>query len=148
MNIKGENYQLQIWDTAGEERYQSIAPVYCHGAAGIFLVFDLRARLTLEQLEKWNKCLDSCDQNVCVIVVGNKSDAEDREVKFEEGKAYASKFHYAYVETSALTGAGVDDAFTSLAQKALKARIVNQCQRNAKIVDPSGVPEENDDKCC
>jgi GTPase SAR1 family protein len=85
---------------------------------------------------------------VCVIVVGNKADAEDREMIFAEGEAFASKFRYAYVETSALTGAGVDDAFTSLAQKVLKARAVNPSKRESETVDSSRVVKKNDDKCC
>jgi small GTP-binding protein len=148
VKVDGEIYKLQIWDTAGEERYQAMAPIYSQGACGAFLVFDVRARITLEHLTIWQKCLESCEPNVCVIVVGNKSDAEDRTIKFTEGEEFAAKFGYDYAETSALNGAGVDETFTSLTEKAVNARAAKQIIRGSDIMDPGKGRNRKDGQCC
>jgi small GTP-binding protein len=124
MQVNGETHKLQIWDTAGEERYQSMAPIYSQGAVGAFLVFDVTARASLEHIATWQKCLESCDPHVCVMVVGNKADAAARQVTFAEGEAFAQALGYDYAETSALTGAGVEEAFVNLTERAVQARAV------------------------
>jgi small GTP-binding protein len=120
--VNGQATKIQIWDTAGEERYQSMAPVYSRGALGAMIVFDVARRESLASIPAWVKCLAHCDTRIVVVVAANKSDVERREVSFEEGDAYARERGFVYFETSAKTGAGVEEAFGYLAERVLEIR--------------------------
>lgn len=118
----GVSHKIQIWDTAGEEKYRSMAPIYSQGAFGGLLVFDLTNRQSLEHIKEWASCLD-VNGDIPIVVAGNKCDLEDeREVEMEEAIAEVSKYGYTYFETSAQTGNGVEEAFNELIQKALQAK--------------------------
>jgi small GTP-binding protein len=114
-------YRLQIWDTAGQERFESMAPVYSQNARGALLVFDLMQRDTLEHVQKWRGYLDNCADGLPIVIAGNKSDLEsERQVSFE-GAMHASQVMNAeYFETSAQLGAFVGEAFTALAEAAVR----------------------------
>jgi len=71
--------RTQIWDTAGQERYRAITNTYYRHAIGVILVYDISERESFETLERWLVELrDHADEKIKVILVGNKSDLEDR----------------------------------------------------------------------
>jgi small GTP-binding protein len=116
--------KLQIWDTAGQEKFRSITKAYYRGAHGILVVFDVSRRDTFNQTRMWVDSIrdSSTDSNpIDVILVGNKCDLE-RVVSTEEGEDLAKQFQIPYFETSAKDATNVDKAFTSLATAALKRR--------------------------
>lgn len=79
--------RAQIWDTAGQERYRAITNAYYRDAVGALLVYDITCYKSFESIdEKWyRELMDNADQNIVLLLVGNKSDLEDRrEVDFEE----------------------------------------------------------------
>ena len=79
--------RAQIWDTAGQERYRAVTNAYYRDAVGALLVYDITSYRTFENVEeKWSReLMDNADQNIVILLVGNKSDLEDRhEVSFEE----------------------------------------------------------------
>eukprot|EP00941_MAST-03F_sp_MAST-3F-sp1_P003297 g3297.t1 len=110
---EGKKIKAQIWDTAGQERYRAITSAYYRGAVGALLVYDISKHVTFENVERWLKELrDHADQNIVILLVGNKSDMEHmRAVTTDEAKAFAEKHQLAFMETSALDGTGVPDAF-------------------------------------
>jgi small GTP-binding protein len=110
---EGKKIKAQIWDTAGQERYRAITSAYYRGAVGALLVYDISKHVTFENVERWLKELrDHADQNIVILLVGNKSDlGHMRAVTTEEAKAFAEKHQLAFMETSAQDGTGVPDAF-------------------------------------
>jgi small GTP-binding protein len=148
VQVNGETHKLQIWDTAGEERYHAMAPIYSQGAVGAFLVFDLTSKVTMEHLTKWQKCLESCDPHVCVTIVGNKSDCDNRELTFGDGEAFAQSLGYEYAEVSAKTGAGVEDAFMNLTEKAVGARTVSPKFEAQLTLESKAPAKKGDSACC
>ena len=79
--------RAQIWDTAGQERYRAVTNAYYRDAVGALLVYDITSYRTFESIEeKWSReLMDNADTNIVILLVGNKSDLEDRrEVSFEE----------------------------------------------------------------
>lgn len=105
--------KLQIWDTAGDERYKSITSSYFKGAKVVMVVFDLTTRDSFESLPKSFVELETMGQgNTPVILVGNKSDLPSvREVSKEEIADFASQQNCRYVEVSARDGEGIDGLF-------------------------------------
>jgi Ras-related protein Rab-2A len=142
--VDGHPTKIQIWDTAGEERYHSMAPVYSRGALGALIVFDVSRRESFNNIPMWIKCLEQCDSRIVIVITANKSDIETREIAFEEGDGFARDRNYVYFETSAKTGAGVEEAFGYLAERVLEVR--------AAAVDPVVIEEkkgvDNSGGCC
>lgn len=108
--------RLQTWDTSGQERFQSISRVYFRGADGVFLVFDVASRRSFEQIPAFLKDMRAMfDERTSpvILLVGQKVDLE-RQVSAKEAMAFARREGLSYVETSARTGKGVQEAFLHL----------------------------------
>lgn len=109
---------FNIWDTAGQEKYRSLAPMYFSGASVAFLVFDLTNTETLNQIDGFVKSLQSrAPEYVKIFLVGNKADlVNERQVSEEDGERYAREIDAEfYYEVSAKTGMGVNDLFMRVA---------------------------------
>ncbi|BFZ25778.1 hypothetical protein BsWGS_28817 [Bradybaena similaris] len=116
VTIKGKVIRAQIWDTAGQERYRAITAVYYRGAVGALVVYDMTKQLTFENLSKWLQELkDHADRSARIMIVGNKSDLRHlRAVTQEEGRVFAEKQQFSFIETSALDSTNVGEAFNNL----------------------------------
>lgn len=117
--------KAQIWDTAGQERYRAITSAYYRGAVGALLVYDIAKHLTYENVERWLRELrDHADQNIVIMLVGNKSDLRHlRMVPTEESKSFAERNSLSFIETSALDSSNVEAAF----QNILTGKICKVC---------------------
>jgi small GTP-binding protein len=132
---KQKHMKLSLWDTAGQESYKSITRSYFRGASGALLVFDISRRQTFNSATAWLQDLRQiAEENIVVVLVGNKSDLDDpqgsdgpangaaakrkREITTEEAEKWANDHGvFAYVETSAKSGAGVERAFREVAER-------------------------------
>ena len=114
--IEDNIVKVQIWDTAGQERYRSITNAYYKGAKGSLLVYDITNPKTFENIDRWLSDLKvNGDENISVVLLGNKSDLEsDRKVSTQQGKEKAEFYKLAFLETSALNGNNIDNAFNEL----------------------------------
>ena len=122
IDLDGERVKLQIWDTAGQESFRSIARSYYRDAAGALLVFDVTRRETFKHLEKWlQETRQFASQQICITLVGNKTDLnKKRAITRAEAEEFAREFDLAYIETSAKTADGVDEAFMGTAERISK----------------------------
>ena len=113
VDINNEKIKLQIWDTAGQESFRSIARSYYRDAAGCLLVFDVTRKESFNHLEKWlQETRQFANPNIAITIVGNKADlSAKRAVKYEEAKNFATEMGLTYVEASAKSADGVDEAF-------------------------------------
>lgn len=115
----GERIKLQVWDTAGSEQFRSITRSYYKGSAGCLLVYDVSERHSFEHLGSWLVDVrEQAEEDATVALVGNMADldAEQREVSYEEGAAFAEEHGLLFFETSAKTGANVHAVFGALAE--------------------------------
>ncbi|VDD75863.1 unnamed protein product [Mesocestoides corti] len=116
ISVDGTQVKIQIWDTAGQERFRSMARSYYHDAVGTLLVYDVTNRASFSAVEQWlGDARQLASPEVVVILVGNKKDLQDTDgqVTHWEASTFAQENNLQFIETSALTGENVDDAFTS-----------------------------------
>jgi Ras-related protein Rab-1A len=109
----GEPMKLQIWDTAGHERFRSITTSYYRGADIIVLVYDITHRESFLALKEWVAIVNGkVDEDVKYLVVGNKSDLwAQRRVTQEEAGAFAASLGASYIEASAKMVSNVSNIF-------------------------------------
>ena len=114
--IKEDLVKAQFWDTAGQEKYDSLTTSYYKGAKGALIVYDITQKSSFDKIESLLKKLrDNSNKNVSVILVGNKCDLEDnREVLKEDGEELAKKLKIKFMEVSAKTGENLDKLFQNL----------------------------------
>ena len=120
--IDGYLVKAQIWDTAGEERYRSITSAYYKGAKGCLLVYSAIDQKSFNNIDKWIEQLKgNADEDISIILVGNKIDLEDFiEVKTEEGMEKAKKLNIPFIETSACTNINIEKVFQQLIEEVYK----------------------------
>jgi len=122
MEAKGKSLKLTIWDTAGQERFRTLTSAYYRGAQGIILVFDVSRAETFKNVQEWLKEVDiySTHEDAVKMLVANKIDKEDeRVVTREQGRQFAKENSMLYIETSAKTQQGIQQAFEELVMKIL-----------------------------
>jgi small GTP-binding protein len=115
VELPARTVKLSIWDMAGQDRFQVIRTGFYRGSRAAALVFDVTAPETFANLARWRQEIIEVVPQQPFVVVGNKVDLE-RKVASEQGAAFAQSIQAAYVETSALTGAGVPELFLDLAR--------------------------------
>jgi small GTP-binding protein len=112
------NVRLQLWDTAGQEKFRSLAPMYYRAAAVAVVVYDITNRGTFESLPTWQKEIsEKAPPNTQLVIIGNKIDLiDDRQVSTAEGEQSAKELGAKlFGETSAESGDGIDAIFTRIA---------------------------------
>jgi len=98
LEIQNHTVKLQIWDTAGQERYKAITVAYYKGSKGALIVFDLTRKETFKNVLRWYTDIkQNGEKDTCIILVGNKSDLEEREVSFEEAMSFAEKYSINFI---------------------------------------------------
>ena len=121
MTLKNKkNIKLQIWDTAGQDRFRAITKNYYKGANGIILIYDVTNLQTYENVKNWIiQIREETNPNVVIYLAGNKIDIpeEERAVKTEEGKEIADEYKLQFKETSAKDGINVNEVFQELVEK-------------------------------
>jgi len=118
--------KFEIWDTAGSERYYSLAPMYYRGAVAAIVVYDITHEESYERAIKWVSEVDELEPKPIIALIGNKSDlTKTRTVKKSEASTYAAENKLLFSETSAKTGGGVVEIFVQIA-KLLIAKADNE----------------------
>ena len=117
ININGADINLQIWDTAGEERFRSITQNYMKGADGILYVFDITQKSSFDNLKTWIRQSEEITEGFKKIIVGNKSDLEnERRIQKETVQKFCDERNIKGIEVSAKMGTKVSEAFETLAK--------------------------------
>jgi small GTP-binding protein len=112
--------KLQIWDTAGQEKFRAITNSFYMNSSAAFVVFDLAKYSSFEKINHWiSELKQYAGNDVEILVIGNKCDLKElRAINFEEAKSMCSNYSkfifnqdVDYIETSALIGHNIIEAF-------------------------------------
>lgn len=115
----GSVVKLQMWDTAGQEKFKTIVSAYYKGAQGIMFVFDLTDPKSFSDVKSWMAEAERFSHDKVVkILVGNKSDMEnERMIRREDAQQFADSEGMLYYETSAKTNYNVETLFKTFSGK-------------------------------
>ena len=149
--VQKVEYNLQIWDTAGHERFSSMTTSYYRGSDGVVVVFDVTNANSFNNVENWiddyKKVMNGKD--VPIVICGNKVDLYNRMVSSETARTWCSNRNYTYIETSAATCQGVRDLFMEV------VNVIAEGKKNDNIDILRPVPvnlqknnSSNDGGCC
>ena len=131
-----ETVKLNLFDTAGEEKYNAITACHYRKAKGAVIVYDVTNRQSFENLDKWlTDVRELTDYDCSVMVLGNKNDCDmtgavsQREVTAEEGIDFAHDREVSFFEVSAYEYKQIARAFQELAEQILNAYQLDLIQR-------------------
>jgi small GTP-binding protein len=162
----GNKISLVLWDIGAQKYFKRYRMVYYNGAQAAFIVFDLSNRTSFENVKVWHNELKEFIDNkdLPIVVVGNKSDLDNRAVSYEEGIELvkdlskltdfsettnlsdysdlskidgSSQTKISYIETSAKTGERIQDAFNLIAY-----HFILRCEEKEEILLRNKIYEE------
>ena len=118
--VTGEDITFNIYDTAGQERFRSLAKIFYKDARIVILVYDITNKKSFEEMKNYwyNEVKNIPTENLILAIAGNKCDLyEERQVENEEGEDYAKSVNAIFVETSAKNDSGIDELFENIGYK-------------------------------
>lgn len=151
---KDKKIELDIWDSAGQERYKSLAKNSFQGADGIILVYDITDKKTFQNIKIWYKNIkDIIDINkVAIIIVGNKSDLPEKEVNKETCEKFCQQYNLQSIETSCKNNINIQETFNLLIDKMIKIQdeLKQQSKRRNSKIDENifSGKKSSRKKCC
>ncbi|KAK3363584.1 ras family-domain-containing protein [Lasiosphaeria hispida] len=144
VSVDGRQVMLEILDTAGTEQFVAMRDLYMKTGQGFLLVFSITSRASLEELatlrEEIIRIKD--DENVPIVIVGNKADLVDQRV-VDRARAFSisQRWQAPYYEASARTRINVDEVFVDLCRQMLRREDAHEDTRDdiyyQKAEDPS-----------
>uniref|UniRef100_A0A5K3EJG5 Ras and EF-hand domain-containing protein n=1 Tax=Mesocestoides corti TaxID=53468 RepID=A0A5K3EJG5_MESCO len=157
MMIDGNVYTIEIWDTAGQEKFHSLARQYFRKCDGAILMYDVSSRESFLGVRDWISMLEeNCGETFLPrVVVGNKIDLRDGPensikppatafITTQQGKDLAKVYKAEFVETSVLNYVNVDQVIVDLA-RAMKYR--GDCQSSGIRISKKS-PKKRLTECC
>jgi small GTP-binding protein len=156
VEIQNFRVRLQIWHTAGQEKFHSITRAYFRSATAVFLVFSVDSRNSFADIGAWTDyCLGLSPGNSVKILIGNKMDlVSQRAVSAAEAQEFADQNGLKFFETSALSGDRIEDAFLETAREVYHKFVDGKIdfERSAKSEMSGEVVKLSDEKsrpgCC
>jgi small GTP-binding protein len=158
ITIGEKTIKLQLWDTAGTEKFRSITTGYYRGANAALVVFDLTSKKSFTALNEWIQNYykySNPDSVKNVVIIGNKCDlTESREVTEEEINDFIKDNNITYFETSAKDGKNIDECFNHMAQKLIEQyeNKDNELVKRKDLITNDSLKDNavniGDKKCC
>jgi small GTP-binding protein len=114
----GTTIRLNIWDTAGQEKFRKVVESYYKGGRGVLITFDITNKKSFDEISYWYETAKIQVPDAVYILVGNKSDLADKRVISEiEAIDLANKWNISYIETSAKLNQNINEVFNKLTEK-------------------------------
>jgi Ras-related protein Rab-1A len=148
--------KLQIWDTAGQDRFRAITKNYYKGAHGIILMYDITNVGTFNNIKNWvMQIKENTNEKVKIVLVGNKVDEEEqRKVSTQQGELLAKDYNLQFFETSAKNNIRVEEVFGYVTREIYNVNnksSENLERRKSKAniaLNDSGKPSKKKMECC
>ena len=111
IRFRGQNIKIQIWDSAGQEKYKGLIPSYVRNSSIVFIVYDISNRSSFDNIPNWISFVKNIEKTT-MILCGNKNDL-DRDVNKNEAEELAKREGLLFFECSAKTNENIKNMFYS-----------------------------------
>ena len=142
----GKTIKVQLWDTAGQDKYRTIAKNYFKGSHGILLLYDVTKQSSFQNIRDWIQDIrEEVSQKAIIFLIGNKIDLVDkRKISKEKGIELAEEYKLPFFEASAKSGENVDEVFKALYKKISEVYGDLEREMGSKL----NKRKKNQRKCC
>lgn len=147
IEINGKTINLEIWDTPGQEKFNSASKMFMKNTKIALIVYSIIDKNSFEKLDKWIKIVKEVNKNEEIIfgIAANKSDMfEKQEVSKEDGEGYVKDKNILFFETSAKDYKSIEKAFIELSKAYLK--MIEEKNKNNPQLEMNQNVDENDKK--
>lgn len=150
--ISGKQVKIQVWDTAGQEKFRSIVGNYVRNTFLAVIVFSLEDLNSLDRVESWIEdfvFVYNIKKEVKLMIVGNKRDLdlETAQTCIEKATQLAERFGAVFVTSSALTRDGIKEMVTGI-NKLIENDLENAESSVKNIKNAITVPSNSRRRCC
>jgi small GTP-binding protein len=147
ITIDDKKIKLQIWDTAGQDRYRSLTKNLYHKAHGIVLMFDVTSEDSFRNIKQWVKSIkDISGDKICIVLVGNKiDDVNKRKVSEIEANKLGEEFGITYLEASGKININVKETFYAITKEIMMRKDIITNEKETKKL--KNINSNNDSKC-
>ena len=163
MKVNDREIILQVWDTAGQEIYRALVPVYLRGAKAAIILYDITEAESFNSLSRWYEFLHgTVSDTTPTFLVANKIDlispnllTTEKQTNYnpqykprqavddDEARIFAEANDSKFFKVSAIKGIGIDDLFTAIAEEMIKLMLADSVQINNALHEQGGRK-----KCC
>ena len=143
LNVSGKKVCLNVWDTAGHEKFHCLVPLYARASDAVIVVFDLSNPQTFDGAKEWfRKTLSEIGDVPCIVLCGNKIDLIQGE-DFSKYKQWAEENNALFFTTSALEGTNIKKLFTKIAETLASIE-----KNKMEAIELKQVKEKKKKGCC
>ena len=151
-NVKlksGKEVRIQLYDTAGQERFRTIAKAYYKGAHGIILMYDVTNQKSYDNIKRWlEQIKKEASNKICILLVANKVDMKDeRVISVENGKNLATENNLKIIEASAKEDINVSNVFQEITEE-VASKFGDITKSTIKIENNNNKENVNTEKGC
>lgn len=140
VSLDGKDMDVVVWDTAGQEQFQALTPLYARSASAAILVISVDDEYSFNSIQNWKELLsNSCDEVPPTFLAINKIDLsrDSNQELIEEVKTDFEGIYY----VSAKTGEAVDTLFLAAAQSGYRFSL-------GHVIKPITPVKSTRDGCC
>ena len=150
--IKGKKYNLNLWDTAGQEKYDSLTKIFTKNANIVILVYSIIDKKSFQSLNKWLNLVKEIngEDGYALGIAANKADLYKQSVVSDsQGQDYAKKVKGIWKSTSAkMEDRGIEELINELLEIYLKIQTNSNNQENIKLNNNKGNKNKKSGGCC
>ena len=167
ITVGNQTILVNIWDTAGQEKFRSMNKIYIKKSNIVLFIYDITRKKTFKELSFWVKYVENCigKDNIIFCVVGNKLDLFDKEeelkqknfefdlVDTEEAREFANNIGAEYLETSAKESGSafvkfLDKIIGQYVEKYMNFINNNKEKKRIQLDDDKDLSKQKKNKCC
>ena len=153
IDLEDRLIKMQIWDTAGHEKFRTITTSYYKSAHAIIILYDITQKSSFDHIKNWMTEIDKFGkQGVLKVIVGNKLDLENnRKIKKEDAENLALKYGVKYWEVSAKDNTNIEEMFLDIIKTLMEknSKIISEgSSMNNNILLNKNTKTKKKKKCC
>ena len=146
----GIKIKLKLVDTAGQERFTSLASSYFKNSNGVLFVFDFSNLKTFKAIERWINIFEESNNRkdkVIKYLIGNKDDLEDKKIDQEMIDNFLKTYNYNFKKTSAKENINIDDLFQEMSEKLYDSHIDKEKRKQNITLTAKKLKKERGNNC-